>query len=174
MSTVNSRRQFFRQTGRNSAAIAAVATFGDIGGLAPAHAAAPALRSDRRDVLLETLGARIGVEIADMIGSAGATLTLTVLDAAGPSCDPLAQGLQAPIACADRAHASREVQVPNGDNLAVAIYRNERTGTGARVEVFTAALSHIQLIEADAVSAVDARRQLLALSADSLYRVSYS
>ena len=180
-----SRRQFFRQTGRHGIAVSAVSALASFGIASAVQAAVLAPRSEQNrtpgvdgvwhDDLLETLGARIGLEVSDMIGSAGVVLTLTVHDAAGPSCDPLAKGLRATSAGPAFAHhGNRQVQVPYGDKLAVALYRNERSGTGARVEVFATALSQIQMIEEGAASAADARRQLLALGADSMYSVSYS
>lgn len=167
-----SRRTFFRRTGRAGAALGAVTAFGAAGAATQVPLAAP--RSDRQIDLLETLGTRIGLEVSDMIGSSGATLTLTVLDAAGSACDALREGLQAPIAVIGRERACSELQVPNAHTLAVATYRNELNGTVAQVEVFSAALSHIQMIEETAGSASAARRHLLAAGGESLYRISYA
>lgn len=172
-SCVESRREFMLGCAQAGAALAVVS--GAQGALAavassPVVAGSASVSAD----LLQALGSRIGLEVAAMVGDAGAPLTLAYLDAAGPSVDALRVGVEQGVAWhAGSAPVCVETQVSAANTMGVALITNPATGRAARVEINATALSMIALIESVKTSASSQKHSVLTASADNLYRVSY-
>ena len=174
MNISQSRREFMVHSTQAGAALAVMG--GASGAMAlgverasPSVAAA-AVNAD----LLHALGARIGLEVATALGSFGTPLTLSYLDAAGPSVDALREGLEQGMAWhTGAAPVSVEAALSRASVLGVALIKNSATGRAARVEIDATALSMIALIESVKTPASSHKHAVLTASADNLYRIDY-
>ncbi|MBL8311398.1 MAG: hypothetical protein JNL19_13315 [Burkholderiales bacterium] len=172
---VQSRRDFMLVGARTGAGVAAVAALASAPGAMAAvlsdDVATPAVSGD----LLHTLGGRIGLEVANVIGTPGQPLALAYVDAAGPSVDALrvglAQGVEWHTRCATQCV---ETQTSPSTVIAVAHLSNPITGASARVEIDAVALSVIGLIESINVPGSAQKNAVLTASADNLYRITYT
>jgi hypothetical protein len=170
---VESRRDFMMGCAQTGAALAVL---GSAQGAFAAVASTPVVPSSESlsPDLLQALGSRIGLEVAAMVGDAGAPLTLAYLDAAGPSVDALRVGIELGVAWhAGVAPVCVETQVSAANTIGVALVTNPATGRAARVEINATALSMIALIESVKTPASSQKHAVLTASADNLYRVTY-
>ena len=167
-----SRREFMLGCAQAGAALAVAG--GAQGALAAVVSSPVADSASISPDLLQALGSRIGLEVAAMVGDAGAPLTLAYLDAAGPSVDALRVGIAQGVAWhAGVAPVCVETQVSAANTIGVALITNPATGRAARVEIDATALSMIALIESVKTPASSQKHSVLTASADNLYRVSY-
>jgi hypothetical protein len=167
-----SRREFMLGCAQAGAALAVAG--GAQGALAAVTTSSVASSASVSPDLLQALGSRIGLEVAAMVGDAGAPLTLAYLDAAGPSVDALRAGIEQGVAWhAGTAPVCVETQVSAASTIGVALISNPATGRAVRVEINATALSMIALIESVKTPASSQKHSVLTASADNLYRVSY-
>jgi hypothetical protein len=165
------RRQFLTGSAKSGVAFTALslAATGATGlgmtGLAQAVASSSAAPD-----LLMSLGARIAIEVQSQLGSADSGYSVHFLDAAGPSCDGLRQGLrhafsahglQLEVASAERNHS-----------LGLVTIRNLDTGRSARVELFPEALSQVDLIEHSFADSRQRDHAIMTAPRDSLFSLS--
>ena len=169
MKISQSRREFMVHGSLAGAALAVMG--GASSAFAVATSAAPTAVSPD---LLRALGNRIGLEVATVISSDGAPLTMSYLDCAGPSVDALREGIEQGMQWqVGAAPACVEAQATHGSVLGVALISNVATGRTARVEIDATALSMISLIESVKTPASTHKHAVLTARADNLYRVNY-
>lgn len=177
MSFQESRRQFMAGSAKTCALVGALGVVGVVGGAnAVTMSAEPALlRSAAVDAdLLHALGARIGMDVASEIGSNEAPLTVSYVDTAGPSIDPLREGIEHAMRLHSGApSAVVETAAPYASVLGVALMTNPATGRSARVEIFPESLSQIAMIQSAASSASLHKQAVMSAPSDSFYRVTY-
>ncbi len=169
MKISQSRREFMVHSSQAGAALAFLG--GASGAFAEAVAPTPAaVNAD----LLHALGSRIGLEVASVIASEGAPLTVSYLDCAGPSVDALRKGIEQGVNWhAGAAPTCIEAHGAHSSLLGVALISNTVSGRSARVEIDSTALSMIALIESVKTPASAHKHAVLTASADNLYRVNY-
>jgi hypothetical protein len=161
------RRRFFAGTAKSGALLSTLnlASTGVVG-LSLSSLSQAAQTPD----LLMTLGARIAIEIQSELGSAESGYSIHFLDAAGPSCDGIKEGLK-------RAFDSHGVnfEVAQGERhhaLGVVTIRNLDSGRSATVELFPEALSHVDYLEQAFSNAAVRDQAIMATPRDSLFSVS--
>ena len=164
-----SRRQFMAGSAKTCALVGALGVVGGAQAFA-GGATAGAVDAD----LLHALGTRIGLDVAAAIGEGDAPLSVSYLDAAGPSIDPLREGIEHAM----RLHSStpavcKESAAPYASVLGVALMHNAATGRSARVEIFPESLSQIAMIQSATGSASLQKQAVMSAPADGLYRVTY-
>jgi hypothetical protein len=164
------RRQFFSGSAKSGVALSALslATTG-ITGMGIASLAQAAGATTTPDLLL-TLGARIAIEVQSELGQADAGYSVHFLDAAGPSCDGLRDGLLQ----AFKTHGLRmdESQGDHQHALGIVTIRNLDTGRSATVELFPESLSQVGLIEQSFASQAARDLALMRTPRDSLFSLS--
>lgn len=171
MKISQSRREFMVHSSQAGAALAVLGGASTVFAAASASTASSAVSPD----LLRALGNRIGLEVATVISSDGAPLTMSYLDCAGPSVDALREGIEQGMQWqVGAAPACVESQAAHGSVLGVALIHNVATGRSARVEIDATALSMIALIESVKTPASAHKHAVLTASADNLYRVKYA
>jgi hypothetical protein len=161
------RRQFFSGSAKSGVALGlATTSVTGMGFASLAQAASPGTEPD----LLLTLGARIAIEVQSELGQANAGYSVHFLDAAGPSCDGLREGLTQ----AFKTHGLQmeESQGQHQHALGVVTIRNLDTGRSAKVELFPESLSQVDLIEQSFASQALRDRALMATPRDSLFSLS--
>lgn len=163
----DSRRDFLTGAAKAGAAAAVV---GAIPAMAasPSSAAATAAHAD----LLYALGQRIGLDVANAIGSFGSPLSVTYLDGAGAGVDALREGIESGsrlgVGCGA---VCVEQSLPYGDVLGIAHFQDPVTGRTARVEIYPNALSHIDLIIGATRSGSLQKQAIMSASSQGLYAI---
>jgi hypothetical protein len=164
------RRHFFAGTAKSGALLSTLnlASTGVVG-LSLSSLSQAAQTASKPDLLM-TLGTRIAIEIQSELGSAESGYSVHFLDAAGPSCDGLKEGLK-------RAFGRHGVnfEVVQGEQqhaLGLVTIRNLDSGRSATVELFPEALSHVDYIERTLGSNALRDQAIMAAPRDSLFSVS--
>jgi hypothetical protein len=164
------RRQFFAGTGKSGAALGALSlTSTGLAGLGM-NGLAQAVTVGQTPDLLLTLGARIAIEVQSELGSANSGYSVHFLDAAGPSCDGLREGLKG----AFNAHGFKlvETQGMRNHSLGEVTIRNLDTGRSATVDIFPEALTQVELIEQSFTSDALRKQAMMKTPRDSLFALS--
>jgi hypothetical protein len=165
-----SRRQFFAGTVKSGAGLSALrlAATG-AAGMGMSGFTQTASASAAPDLLV-TLGARIAIEVQSELGSANAGYSIHFLDAAGPSCAGLREGLKQAFS----AHGFKfeEDQVERNHSLGEVTIRNLETGRSLKVELFPEALSQAELIEQSFAGITQRKLAMMASARDGLFALS--
>jgi len=165
-----SRRQFMAGSAKTCALVGALGVVGGAHAFAGTASTAGAVDAD----LLHALGTRIGLDVAAAIGEGEAPLTVSYLDAAGPSIDPLREGIEHAMRLhSDSPSVCNEAAAPYASALGVALMHNPATGRSARVEIFPESLSQIAMIQSATGSASLQKQAVMSAPADGFYRVTY-
>jgi hypothetical protein len=168
----SARRRFFAGTAKSGMALSALslAATGVTGmGISMASAAQVASASSTPDLLM-TLGARIAIEVQSALGSAESGYSVHFLDAAGPSCAGLREGLTK----AFQVHGL-QFEASQGEchhALGVVTIRNLDTGRSAKVELFPESLSQVDLIEQSFSNPALRDQAIMKTPRDSLFSLS--
>ncbi len=165
----DSRRDFL--TG--SAKIGAAATIASSVPLAFASADVSVEATAASADLLHALGQRIGLDVAEQIGTFGTPLSVTYMDGAGASVESLREGIEAGarfgVGCGA---VCVEASIPYGDVLGIAFFHDPVSGRKARVEIYADTLTQIELIASTTRSGSLQKQAIMSASADRFYALT--